>query len=100
VDANHIMARIQLYHLVIYLLIIVQELMNKSDHDLFCKLCAPTHALNHLLPPRVARSPVFYGRSRISDPLLPPPGVKPPGRTNLPYSVRQIVASLRRHYDT
>jgi len=25
--------------------------MNKSDHDLFCKLCAPTHALNHLLPP-------------------------------------------------
>ena len=23
----------------------------KSDHDLFCKLCAPTHALNHLLPP-------------------------------------------------
>jgi len=29
----------------------VAELMNKSDHDLFCKLCAPTHALNHLLPP-------------------------------------------------
>jgi len=29
----------------------VAELMNyKSDHDLFCKLCAPTHALNHLLP--------------------------------------------------
>jgi len=27
------------------------ELMNKSDHDLFCKLQAPTHALNHLLPP-------------------------------------------------
>jgi len=25
--------------------------MNKSDHNLFCKLCAPTHALNHLLPP-------------------------------------------------
>jgi len=25
--------------------------MNKSDHDLFCKLCAPPHALNHLLPP-------------------------------------------------
>ena len=25
--------------------------MNKSDHDLFCKLCAPMHALNHLLPP-------------------------------------------------
>jgi len=26
--------------------------MNKCDHDLFfCKLCAPTHALNHLLPP-------------------------------------------------
>ena len=25
--------------------------MNKHDHDLFCKLCAPTHALNHLLPP-------------------------------------------------
>ena len=24
--------------------------MNKSDHDLFCKLCAPMHALNHLLP--------------------------------------------------
>ena len=24
---------------------------NKSDRDLFCKLCAPTHALNHLLPP-------------------------------------------------
>ena len=29
----------------------VAELMNKSDHDLFCKLRAPTHALNHLLPP-------------------------------------------------
>jgi len=27
------------------------ELMNKSDHDLLCKLYAPTHALNHLLPP-------------------------------------------------
>ena len=27
--------------------ITVAELMNKSDHDLFCKLCAPTHALNH-----------------------------------------------------
>ena len=31
--------------------ITVAGLMNKSDHDLFCKLCAPTHALNHLLPP-------------------------------------------------
>jgi len=31
--------------------ITVAELMNKSDHDLFCKLCAPTHALNHVLPP-------------------------------------------------
>jgi len=31
--------------------ITVAELVNKSDHDLFCKLCAPTHALNHLLPP-------------------------------------------------
>ena len=30
---------------------VVTELMNKSDRDLFCKLCAPTHALNHLLPP-------------------------------------------------
>jgi len=29
----------------------VAELMNKSDNDLFCKLCAPAHALNHLLPP-------------------------------------------------
>ena len=29
----------------------VTELMNMSDHDLFCKLCAPTHALNRLLPP-------------------------------------------------
>jgi len=27
----------------------VAELTN--SHDLFCKLCAPTHALNHLLPP-------------------------------------------------
>jgi len=27
------------------------ELMNKSDHDLFDKLCAPTHALDHLLLP-------------------------------------------------
>jgi len=25
--------------------------MNKSDHDLLCKLCAPTLVLNHLLPP-------------------------------------------------
>ena len=31
--------------------ITVAELMNKSDYDLFCELCAPTHALNHLLPP-------------------------------------------------
>jgi len=27
----------------------VAELMNKSDRDLFCKLCATTHALNHYL---------------------------------------------------
>ena len=31
--------------------ITVAELMNESDHDLNCKLCAPTHALNNLLPP-------------------------------------------------
>ena len=31
--------------------ITVAELMNKSYHDFFCKLCAPTHALNHLFPP-------------------------------------------------
>ena len=29
----------------------VAELLDKSDCELFCKLCAPTHALNHLLPP-------------------------------------------------
>jgi len=29
----------------------VAELMDKSDRELFCKLCAPTHALNHLFPP-------------------------------------------------
>ena len=29
--------------------------MNKCDNDLFCKLCAPTHALNHLLPPTRSR---------------------------------------------
>ena len=29
----------------------VAELMNKSDYDLFCKLCAPTHTLSHLLHP-------------------------------------------------
>jgi len=28
--------------------ITVAELMNKSDHDMFRKLCAPTHALNLL----------------------------------------------------
>jgi len=27
------------------------ELMSRSGHDLFSKSCAPTHALNHLLPP-------------------------------------------------
>jgi len=27
------------------------ELTNKSHHDLFFKLCAPTHNLNHLRPP-------------------------------------------------
>ena len=27
--------------------ITVAQLMNKSDHDLLCKLCAPMHALNH-----------------------------------------------------
>jgi len=32
------------------------ELMNKSDHNLFCKLCAPMHALNHLLPPAKNRA--------------------------------------------
>ena len=34
----------------------VAELMNMSDHNLFCKLCAPTHALNHLLPPATNRA--------------------------------------------
>jgi len=29
----------------------ITELTNKSDHDLFCKLRAPMHALKHLLPP-------------------------------------------------
>ena len=29
----------------------VAELMNTSDHYQFCKLCAPTYTLNHLLPP-------------------------------------------------
>jgi len=29
----------------------VAELMDKSDRELFCKVCASTHALNHLLPP-------------------------------------------------
>ena len=36
--------------------ITVAELMNKSDHDLFCKLCTLTHALNHLLPPTSNRA--------------------------------------------
>ena len=27
----------------------IAELTNKSDHDLVRKLCAPTHALDHLL---------------------------------------------------
>jgi len=36
--------------------ITVAELMNKSDHDLFCKLCALTHALNNLLPPTSNRA--------------------------------------------
>jgi len=39
--------------------ITVAELMNKSDHDLFCKLRAPTHALNHLLPPTRNRTCQF-----------------------------------------
>ena len=40
--------------------------------------------------------PYFTG-----DPVFQtPPGRKPPGRTNLPYSVSQIVASLRWHCDT
>ena len=38
----------------------VAELMNKSDHDLFCNLCAPTHALNHLLLGTVS---VFFQNS-------------------------------------
>jgi len=33
-------------------------------------------------------------------PLHPPPEGKAPGKTNLPCSVSQIVASLRRHCDT
>ena len=49
---------------------------------------------------RVARSPVVYGEIPYFRPLLPPPGGKPPGRTNLPYSVSQIVESIRRHCDT
>jgi len=59
-------------------------------------------AFQRALISRVARSPEFYGRSRISDPFsrLPGGGGKPPGRTNLPYSLSQIVASLRRHCDT
>jgi len=29
----------------------VGEPVNKSDHDMFCKLCAPGHDLNTLVPP-------------------------------------------------
>ena len=38
--------------------------------------------------------PYFTGDPIIQTPS-PASGGKPPGRTNLPYSVRQIVASLR-----
>ena len=49
--------------------ITVAELMNTCDHDdLFCKLCAPTHALNHLLPPTRNRASL---RTRGHSYLLP-----------------------------
>ena len=47
--------------------------------------------------------PYFTGDPVYADPFSRPAasrGGKPPGRTNLPYSVSQIVASLRRHCDT
>ena len=34
-----------------------------SDHDLFCKLCAPTHALNQLLPPARGRFLLIFIRN-------------------------------------
>ena len=43
--------------------------------------------------------PYFTG-DPVFQTLFPPPWGKPPGRTNLPHSVSQIVASLRRHCDT
>jgi len=54
---NHSINRIDVFYDVcsvfgyIQCRLTVAELMDKSDRELFCKLCAPTHALNHLLPP-------------------------------------------------
>jgi len=50
---------------------------------------------------RVAKSPVFYGRSRISDPFSRlPRGSRREEQISRILLVRQIVASLRRHCDT
>jgi len=46
----------------------VAELIDKSDQDLFYKLCGPTHALKHLLPP--ARNCVTF-RTRGHSNQLP-----------------------------
>jgi len=43
--------------------------------------------------------PYFKG-DPVFQTLSPASRGKPPGRTNLPYFVSQIVASLRRHCDT
>ena len=77
------------------LLINVDKTKVITSDDIACRILIQNEVLD-----RVARSPVFYGRSRISDPFSRLPGGEPPGRTNLPYSVSQTVASLRRHCDT
>jgi len=52
-----------------------------------------------LLPVGLPDLPHFTG-DPVFQTLSPASHGKPPGRTNLPYSVSQILASLRRHCDT
>jgi len=63
----------------------VVELIAAGSVVTFATLCVSA---------RVARSPVFYGRSRILDPFSRLPGGKPPGRTSFPYFLSQIVAKI------
>ena len=77
----------------VYLSCVMKKFHDNESTHILHNFWTSTHRGGEAFP-----SPT--GRATDFRPLLPPPGGKPPGRTNLPYSVSQIAASLRRHCDT